>query len=54
MVAKDKYIQRLKELHLKKKGVALSPQEAERIFSTLIVLTKAIYKPIIIENIKNE
>ncbi len=46
MVDKQKYLQRLKVLYELKTGKVISDLEALNLFESLIVLTRAIYKPI--------
>ncbi len=50
MTDKQKYIDRLKDIHSKKTGKVLSDDEALSLFESLIVLVGAIYKPVILDN----
>lgn len=46
MVDKNQYIERIKQLHLKKTGLALSDVEAGECFEKLVALVSVIYQPI--------
>lgn len=49
-----KYIQKFQDLYKKRFGEEISSQKALSIFTNLVELTRAIYKPLKIKKEKNE